>query len=238
VFLAVTFASSFVLFGVGTGFGGLQDIINQSGGSNGGPSASSARERIEKNPKDAQAYHDLSTALQNDGKIEEAIPPLTTYVRREPADLDGQRELAGLHLREAEIFRAQAIAAQTALAEALPGQTFQPPSSSKIGQALSNDPISNALSTEYNAALNKAFTAMQGHYTKAVGVYRKMAARQPRDSSLQFELAQTAELGGDTKTAIAAYKRFLALAPEDQSAPAVKARIKQLQAQVAAGTGG
>jgi predicted TPR repeat methyltransferase len=51
-------------------------------------------------------------------------------------------------------------------------------------------------------------------------------------------LAQTAELAGDTKTAVAAYKRFLNLAPEDPSAPAVKDRIKQLQSQVSALPGG
>ena len=60
VFLAITFASSFVLFGVGTGFGGLQDILLQNNGVAGGPSESSARDRIAENPKDAQAYRDLA----------------------------------------------------------------------------------------------------------------------------------------------------------------------------------
>ena len=59
VFLAVAFTASFVLFGVGTGFGGLQDILVQNSGVAGGPSESDARERIADNPKDAQAYRCL-----------------------------------------------------------------------------------------------------------------------------------------------------------------------------------
>jgi tetratricopeptide (TPR) repeat protein len=240
VFLAITFALSFVLFGVGTGFGGLQDILQQNQGSTGGPSAGKARERIKENPKDAQAYRDLSTALQNDGKLNESIQPLAKYVQLTPGDTDAKRELAGLYLREAEIYRAQAQAAQATLQEAVPGQLFQPESSSKIGQALANDPITTALTTEYNAALNKAYTTMQQNYAKAVGVYKQLAKSQTgrRDSSVQFELAQTAELAGDTATAIAAYKEFLKLAPEDPSAPAVKDRIKQLQAGLSGLSGG
>ena len=85
VFLAITFTASFVLFGVGTGFGGLQDILLQNNGVAGGPSESDARERIAANPKDAQAYRDLATALQNQQKSEESIAPLAKYVELEPS---------------------------------------------------------------------------------------------------------------------------------------------------------
>jgi tetratricopeptide (TPR) repeat protein len=240
VFLAVTFASSFVLFGVGTGFGGLNDIIQSNQGGRGGPSASDARDRIKENPKDAQAYRDLSTALQNDGKMSESTTPLAKYVALRPTDVDAQRELAGLYLRQAGIYRTQAQLAQAALQDAVPGQLFQPPTTSKIGQALQSDPLTQALSTQYNDALNKSYSAMQENYTKAVGVYKKLAKTDAarRDPSLQFELAQTAELAGDTKTAIAAYKAFLKLSPEDPNAGAIKDRIKQLQAGLSATPGG
>ena len=46
-----------------------------------------------------------------------------------------------------------------------------------------------------------------------------------------FALAQTAEQASDTKTAVAAYKRFLKLTPEDPTAPAIRQRIKQLKQQ-------
>lgn len=239
MFLAITFGASFVLFGVGTGFGGLQDILQPQGVQN-GPSASKARDRIKDNPRDAQAYRELSTALQNDSKLAEAIPPLARYVVLRPGDIDAKRELAGLYLRQGELYRTEASNASVALQQAVPGQLFQPSPTSKIGQALSNDPITSGISSKYNTALNLAYARSQDNYTKAVTVYKQLAKSNAakRDPSVQFELAQTAELAGDNATAIAAYKRFLKLSPEDPSAAAVKDRVKQLQAQVSLTPGG
>jgi len=233
VFLAVTFTASFVLFGVGTGFGGLQDILLQNTGVAGGPSESEARDRIEENPRDAQAYRDLATALQNQQKSEESIAPLARYVELEPSDMESQRELAALYLQLADQYRTQAQIAQLGLQNDVPGAVFQPSSESKLGNALASDPISDALSSRHNTALNEAFTKMTDALTRAVAAYKVVAAAQPNDSAIQFELAQTAETANDLPTAIAAYKRFLTLAPEDQSAPAVKEHIAQLEARLA-----
>jgi tetratricopeptide (TPR) repeat protein len=236
LFLAIAFAASFVLFGVGTGFGGLQDIILQERVVGGGPSEDDARERIEENPRDAQAWRDLATALQNQGDVGESIAPLARYVELRPNDTDAQRELAGLYLQEADRWRQQAQAAQIGLQTDVPGSTFQPPSSSKVGEALSGDPIVDALSARHNEALNRAFTRMTEAYNKAVIAYQAVAREQPNDASVQFELAQTAEAAGDIPTAINGYKRFIELAPEDAAAEAVRERIKALQAQAAAGS--
>jgi tetratricopeptide (TPR) repeat protein len=232
------FASSFVLFGVGTGFGGLQDIILQERATGGGPSENDARDEIKDNPNNPQGYRDLATALQNNGKSDESIEPLARYVALKPNDIDAQRELASLYLRQADTFRTQAIAAQVALQEDVPGSTFQPPSSSKIGQALGSDPISEALSTTHNTALNEAFTKMSSSYTKAVAAYKVVAKSQPRDPAVQFELAQTAEAANDLTTAVAAYKKFLQLAPEDQSAAAVRQHLKDLEQRVSPSSSG
>ena len=55
-----------------------------------------------------------------------------------------------------------------------------------------------------------------------MAAYKKVAAAEPNDAAVQFELAQTAEAANQTETAIAAYKRFLKLAPDDQTAEAVR----------------
>ena len=233
VFLAITFTLSFVLFGVGTGFGGLQDILLQNEGVAGGPSESDARDRIAANPKDAQAYRDLATALQNQQESEASIAPLAKYVELEPSDIDSQRELAALYLQQADQYRTQAQLAQLALQTEVPGAVFQPSPESQIGNALSSDPITDALSSRHNEALNAAFTKMTDALTSAVAAYKVVAAAQPNDSAIQFELAQTAETANDLPTAIAAYKRFLKLAPDDQSAPAVAERITLLEERVA-----
>jgi tetratricopeptide (TPR) repeat protein len=231
------FILSTILLGVGTGFGGLQDIlINQS--APGGVSADEAREAIRANSNDAEAYRNLSSALQADGKLEEAIPPLARYVRLSPNDTDARRELAGLYLRHADFWRRQAQIAQIQIQNEAPGQTFQPPPDSKIGQALTQDQITSALTTTLNNQLNEALTKMQSSYGNAVGVYKQLAKAEPQDASVQFELAQAAEAASDLPSAIAAYEAFLKLAPEDQSAPAVRERIKQLEAAVASTSGG
>lgn len=233
VFLAVTFTASFVLFGVGTGFGGLQDILLQNSGVAGGPSEDDARDRIAANPKDAQAHRDLATALQNQQKSEESIAPLAKYVELEPGDIDSHRELAALYLQQADQYRTQAQLAQLALQNDVPGAVFEPSSGSKIGNALASDPLTDALSSRHNEALNDAFAKMTDALTSAVAAYKVVAKAQPNDSAIQFELAQTAETANDLPTAIAAYKRFLKLAPEDQSAPAVSERIALLEERLA-----
>ena len=238
LFLAIAFAASFVLFGVGTGFGGLQDILLQERVAGGGPSESDARERIEANPRDAQAHRDLATALQDKGETAESLAPLARYVELRPNDTEAQRELAGLYLQDAERWRLQAQAAQFALQRDVPGATFQPPSSSKVGQALAGDPLVDALSARHNEALNEAFTQMTQSYTSAVIAYQAVAKAHPNDAAVQFELAQTAEAAGDVPTAIAGYKRFVELAPEDQAVEAVKERIGLLEAQAPSGSGG
>jgi tetratricopeptide (TPR) repeat protein len=235
--IALLFILSTILLGVGTGFGGLQDIlISQS--APGGVSADEAREAIAKNPRDADAYRDLSTALQAEGKLDEAVPPLARYVRMSPNDIDARRELAGLYLRQADRWRTQAQIAQIQIQNEAPGLTFQPDPSSKIGQALTSDQLTQALTTTLNTQLNEALTKMQAAYRNAVGVYKQLAKAQPQDAAVQFELAQAAEAASDIPTAIAAYKAFVKLAPDDQSAAAVRERIKQLEASVPAGGGG
>jgi tetratricopeptide (TPR) repeat protein len=222
---------------VGTGFGGLQDIL-ASQSAPGGVSADDAREKIRENPNDAEAYRDLSSALQADGKLDEAVPPLARYVRLVPTDTDARRELAGLYLRQADLWRSRAQVAQIQIQNEAPGLTFQPPSSSKIGQALSNDPLTSSATNVWNTQLNEALTKMQTAYTNAVGVYKQLAKAEPQDATVQFELAQAAEAANDIPSAIAAYEKFIELAPEDQSAAAVRERIKQLEAAVSAGGGG
>src|SRR5215213_6130706 len=91
VFLALVFGLGFVLFGVGSGSGGLSDLLQGNfdlfGSSD--PTkkqAEDARERIAKNPKDAAAYRELATALETQGKHDDAITALEQYRQFRPKD--------------------------------------------------------------------------------------------------------------------------------------------------------
>ena len=100
VFLAVALGGGFVLFGVGAGGTGVGDIFRGGGGS-GGPSISSAQKKTEENPKDLEAWRELSTAYQTDDKTDEAIEAQKTVVVLAPKDTNALRELASLYLAQA-----------------------------------------------------------------------------------------------------------------------------------------
>jgi tetratricopeptide (TPR) repeat protein len=241
VFLALAFAVGFVVFNVGSGGGGtgIGDLLlDQPGAGSDAPSAKEARERIDKNPNDIQAYRALATALESEGDAAGAISALEEYTGRRPQDVDAKRELAGLYLSRAERLRNQAAAAQAEASSALAGTTFAPPNTTQLGQALGQDPITEAVQARVNERLNDVYSRMQTEYRLALSVYADIARLRPRDSTIQFELAQAAEAANDTPAAIAAYERFLVLAPDDPSAAAVRDRIKLLRTPSAAGATG
>jgi tetratricopeptide (TPR) repeat protein len=234
VFLALVFGVGFVAFGVGTGSNGLSDVLKNnflfnSGGTSG--DVGKAQKQVKKHPNDAAAYLALSRALQAANKRDEAIAPMERYTRLRPKDSDALRELASLYLTKGQRFQDQAQAAQAETQASSPGTIFTPPTSTKLGQAIGEDAVAGAVSTLARTQLTTAYSGMQEAFGKAVATYKRLATVNPKDSSAQFELAQTAEQTGDLRTAIAAYKRFLVLAPQDPSAPGVRARIKQLKAQ-------
>jgi regulator of sirC expression with transglutaminase-like and TPR domain len=239
IFLALVFALSFVFLGVGSGSSGIGDLLRGDfhlfgGGSSSGTSVGKAQERIKKNPRDATAYRDLATAYQQKGDTAKAIDALNSYLRLRPKDTSALTELAASYLSQADAARNRAIAAQSALANA---SLFTPyPTGGKLGTSLGQNPITEASTSSAQKAFTTSYGQMQSAYTAAVDAYKRVAKRTPKDPTVQLQLASTAEAASDTKTAIAAYQRFLRLAPDDPSAPSVKQRIKLLKKSVSAGT--
>ena len=235
IFLALVFALSFVFLGVGSGSSGIGDLLRGNfdlfgGGSSSSTSVSAAQKRIDKNPNDAAAYHDLARAYQAKGDTAKAIEALKSYTRLRPNDTNALTELAGSYLSQADAARQQAIAAQSALTTA---SLFTPyPVTGKLATSLGQNPITEASTSGAQTAFTTAYQKMLTAYSAAVGAYKRVAKKTPNDPTLQLQLASTAESANDAKTAIAAYKRFLRLAPDDPSAPQVKQRIKQLQSSL------
>ena len=253
VFLALVFGLGFVLFGVGSGSGGLSDLLqgnfnNLFGGSTANKDADKARDRINKDANDAPAYLDLAHALEADGKSDEAIPPLEKYRKLRPADVDALNELAGLYLRKADEAKASVndLQASAAASVAAAASIFEPSSDSQISKALSGtadpltgaDPINKAVQSLVSDRSSKAFTDYTNAYKHAVSVYKDVTKAEPTDASAWFTLAQTAEGASDTKTAADGYRHFLELAPDDPNAPAVRKRLKQLTTSASSQAGG
>jgi tetratricopeptide (TPR) repeat protein len=234
VALAIVFSISFVAFGVGSGSTGISDIFNNGlslfgGGSSTGSSISKLQKAVAKHPKQAQGYRDLATALETKNRNDEAIAALESYTKLKPKDTAALSELAGLYLKQADTARTVAQAAQDEATPVTGSGLFGPASTSKLGQALSGDPIVSAVGDKANTIINTQRTVALSAADNAIKTYKRLAKVTPGDASVQLELAQAAEGFGNIAVAVAAYRQFLKLAPNDPSAAAVKARIKQLQ---------
>ena len=226
LFLALAFGLGFVGFGVGAGGIGIGDVFRDAAGGTGVPSISDSEQKVLDNPKDAQAFKDLATAHQAEGNT-----------RR------GDRGAAELHRAQAEEHRRPA-GARRALPAAgirragaradlpvplrLPRSGVDPRHHLPAdGSPLTPDPITNAVSTAYDREISAAASEIQAASAQAVEAYRRITEIQPKDPTVQLELAQAAQSANDTATVIAAYEAFLKLAPDDPTAPEVRRILKQ-----------
>ena len=225
LFLALAFGLGFVGFGVGAGGIGVGDVFRDAGGT-GVPSISDSEQKVLDNPKDAQAFKDLSTAHQAAGNIDEAIEAMQSYIALKPKDTDGLRELAALYLQQASTAQERAQIYQVRSDYLAPG-TIRDTIFQLGGSPLAPDPITNAVSTAYEAEISAAASEIQIASGQAVEQYRRIAELQPKDPTVQLELAQAAQSANDTATVIAAYEAFLKLAPDDPTAPEVRRILKQ-----------
>ena len=229
VFLAVALGGGFVLFGVGAGGTGVGDLFRGNGGTSGVPSVSNAQKKAEQNPKDVEAWRELSTALQTDGQTDKAIDAQKQVVVLAPKDADALRELAGLYLAQSTAKQRTAQILQIQAAYAGAGQNFPGALVSATGQSLVDDKISATINAQSSTAIQKLVAEARNASSNAVGAYKKIVVLQPGDPNVQLEFAQAAQQAGDVAAAVGAYEAFLKLAPDDPNAPIVKQQLKQLK---------
>ena len=242
VFLAVIFGLGYVIFNVGGTIPGtgLGDILQSLGQGSSGPSAGDARNKIEDHPNDPAGYQELATALQRDGKSDEAIEPLSRYVQLKKNDRAALSQLAGLYLTKGRRLQDEAIRVQNQLIQLTGGDVFTPGQSSKFGQQFGQGgQITQIESNRLNQELSQKSIAAQDAYRNASRVYGDLVgvttnAQQAEQPSLFLQQAFAAQSAGDYKTAIKAYKRFLVLSPESPNAAGVRQQIAQLQAALKA----
>jgi tetratricopeptide (TPR) repeat protein len=231
VFLILVFGGGFVFLGVGSGGLDLGSLIRDAfgRGSSSTPSVSKAEDEVRKHPLDPAARKDLATALEQKGRVDEAITAWTLYTKLRPKDLAALRRLAQLELGQAETFLQQVQEASLAQQDAGAGSAFSP-TNGKFGQALGQDPISSALSTKVSAQLQEASGKYQTAATQTIATYKQMVKLRPNDQQTVFSLAQAAETLRQTPVAISAYKRLLKFKLDPTTAAQIRARIKTLQA--------
>jgi Flp pilus assembly protein TadD len=241
LFLALTFGVTFVLFGVGSSVGaGLSDIFQGIGGNGSGqPSIEKAQKQTQEHPKNAKAWRDLATAYETKGDLVGATAAWTTYTMLRPKNVLGWIQLATDYTTQ---FNAQTAQAQAAQVDAQTAQTtnFGPPPTSPLGRALTSvpDPIGQAVSSSANTRFNEALTARQETANKIVDAYSHVAKLEPTDPSNQLLLADAAKQASNAAVAISAYKKFIKLAPDDNSVPYAKQQIRALQSQLGSSSQG
>jgi Flp pilus assembly protein TadD len=231
VFLALVFALGFVGFGVGAGGIGIGDIFRDQNSSS-GVSVSDAREQTEKTPNDPDAWQELSTALQTEGETQQAVSAMKEAVSLAPKDLTLLRELSALYV-SLGVEKSQE-AQQLQISASLLGGSGIPGALTSNGVAVVTDKVGEAIQGSSSEEVNAAAIAANNAYKEAVTTYQSIAKLQPTDPNVQLELAQTAQQAADTATAIAAYERYLKLAPDDPTASIVKQQLKTLKGQGAA----
>jgi tetratricopeptide (TPR) repeat protein len=225
--LALVFAVGFVGFGVGAGGIGFGDILRGATGT-GAPSVSDARKKTLEHPKDAAAWEELSTALQAEGDTEQAVVAQQRVTELRPRDADALRALAGLYFSLASTKQQQAQIEQGNAAIAGASQNF-PSGLTVDGRPTTNNPIGQAVNAAASEKVNALLVATQNALRGAIDAYKSLARLDAADPSVQLELAQAAEQAQDTATAIAAYERFIELAPDDPNVSFVKQQLKQLR---------
>lgn len=225
--LALAFALGFIVFGVGSTVGGtgLSDLF-QGRVAQTGPSVGDLEEKVADNPKDAGAWRDLSQAHLQDGNRQKAIETLEQYLRLRPRDSTGIEDLASLQLSQALETGQRLEAAQTSLPR------FTPPSEiSPVGPLA--EIVRNSFAEASQQQLQARLAPLQQRYSRQLGdslaTYERLVVVSPENPNAQLQLAQVAEQAGRYEIAVAAYRRYVALAPDDPLTEQVKTRLKELE---------
>ena len=225
--LALFFGLGFVLFGVGASGTGLGDLFRNHRSGSGGNSVNSSLKATAKNPKDAKAWQDLATAYETNGDIDLAINAQDQYTRLAPKDLDGLNQLAGLYRASAQ---KQATIAQNARIAIAYSGTISPAGDSLLvkGNPIFTDPLAAPLTSDATVKYQQALQIEQQALQSQLDTYQKVARKSPKDPNAQLAVANAARDIGSTQAQIAAYRRFLVLAPDDANAPLVRRELKLL----------
>jgi tetratricopeptide (TPR) repeat protein len=241
VFLAVVFGLGYVIFNVGGTIPGtgLGDVLQNLGQGTAGPSVGDAENKIEDEPNNPQGYWELANALQRDQRPNEAVAPLTRYLQFRPKDRRALSMLAGIYLTQARQAQDRAQHAQADLQQITGGDLFVPGQSSQFGQRFGTGQINQIEADRLNQQISQGYSEAQSAYQNATRTYKNLIAAIPdreeaEQPSIFLQLGFAAQSGGDLKEALAAYKRFLVVAPDSPNAAGVRQQIQQLETAIKA----
>jgi tetratricopeptide (TPR) repeat protein len=236
-FIALAFGLSFVVAGVGSGFGSgigdyLSELFNRQPGTDTSASIEAARQRVEENPRDAEAQMDLANALAVDGQTEEAITALEAYVELDASNEEALQQLAGLYLIQANEADQRADRARAAGGVAFFNTELY---GDELSQAFGSGPFVELQQQRASEAYSNAALAAQNYHRQESEAWEKLVALRPEDLSYLLELGRSKQQANELGGAIEAYERYIEAAPEDDpTAEEVTELVKQLKTAQAA----
>jgi regulator of sirC expression with transglutaminase-like and TPR domain len=246
VLLALVFALGFVFLGIGSGSTGITSALQNAFnfGSSGGTSISSLERKTQKEPLNAQAWRDLATAYETKQRTNDAIVALSQYVALRSHDAGAFAELASEYSQQAQQYAQDyQTAVQQGAVATPPAAAVAPSASTPLGKAFNDpkalqDPLAAFVQQQAQTALQTALTNYQTAQRNAEGAYKHVVKLTPNDANAQLQLAQAAQAASDGKVALAAYQKFLKLAPHDPLAAGIRKQVAQLRKQLAPATTG
>ena len=193
----------------------LQGNLNFGGSSS--ASVSSLQKKGGSTRRTRTAWLKLAPGLPGEGPDRQAIAPLKRYMALRPKDSSALSTLVSLEQTRALTLAQQRLATPDRAARSRPTLTGGL-ASPKSGPVVS-DPIVQAVADEGHRPAVDADGAghdrVQGGRVVATRSSSPLAPTTPRRL---FQYAQIAQYAGDTTTALAGYKKFLKLAPDDPKA--------------------
>jgi tetratricopeptide (TPR) repeat protein len=249
--LALVFALSFIIGGVGTGSNAsLSDIFNNGGGGSNSSTSptqnlgiSELQKLVKAKPGNAQAWSDLADAYASASRPSDEAAAWRHVVVLKPTSMESLQRLA---LAQAQVATNQSNQAQQLQQQAYTSSpandtTF---SGGTLG-SLTEDSVTQAQaaaqSVQQTKLLRQASTAAAKASTwwkRSSGTYAKLVklpafAKNDLAASIWLNYGSAAQSGNDLKTALAAYTAFLKIAPDDVNAPQVRSIVKQLKKSAA-----
>ena len=247
--LAIVFALMFVIAGVGTGGPSIIDMLGNSGGSSDTPAAVPANTAVKdalaetkSAPDDPQAWLALAEAYVNTGAFtdvpaaaEKAAELAPTDAAVQGAIADVYLALAGAALQEAQTEYAAAQAnSNLAGRPAVPLSVIPGQSNGATQFQTAQESISSAVMMAASAKVTPLQTEATDAYQAAVVAQTIVTVLEPTDPAAFFRLGQISSAAHDSAAAIAAYKKFVKLAPNDPLTSKVKEEITRLEKAAAA----
>ena len=247
--LAIVFALMFVVAGVGTGGPSIIDMLGNSGGGSDTPAAVPANTAVKdalaetkSAPEDPQAWLALAEAYVNTGAFTDVPAAAEKAAELAPKDAAVQGSIADVYLAEAAA-ALQEAQTEYAAAQAKSNVAGRPavPLSVIPGQSngvtqfqTAQETISNTVMSEASAKVAPLQTQATDAYQAAVVAQTIVTILEPTDPAAFFRLGQISSAANDSAAAIAAYKRFVKLAPNDPLTGKVKEEIVRLEQASAA----